>query len=149
MSGAFTTAGTTIGISQGTEPATYDITGFDALTYVAIGEIVDGGEFGRSYELVTHNPIGTRQTVKRKGSFNDGQLTLQLARVPSDTGQAALLAALDSDLNSSFEITLQDGTTQHFIAQVLSYTTNLGNVNQITGATVVVEITDSIVETAP
>ena len=147
-SGAFTSAGTIIGIDQGDEPATFDSTGYAALTYVDIGEIVDAGEYGKSFELVTHNPLGTRETVKRKGSFNSGQMNLQLARVPSDAGQAALIAALDADTNSSFKVTLQDGTVQYFIGQVLSYTTSVGTTNQITGAAAVVELTSDIVEVA-
>jgi hypothetical protein len=141
----FTTAGTTIGIELAL-PATYNQAGFAALTYETIGEITDAGEFGRQYNLVTHNPIGDRRTVKRKGSYNDGQLTLQMARVPADLGQADIQTALASDTSSSFEVTLQDGTILYFTAQVLSYTTNLGNVDQITGATVVVEIDNDIVE---
>lgn len=146
---AFTSAGTTIGISANNSPATYNETGFDALTFTGIAEITDAGEFGRTYNLVTHLRLDERRTLKRKGSFNDGQMTLQLARVTSDVGQAALVTALDSDSDSSFEVTLQDGTILYFTGQVLSYTTNVGNTDQITGSTVTVEITGDIVEVAP
>jgi len=143
---AMTTAGTTVAIDVGVSPGTYDSTGFVALSYQAIGEITDAGEFGRQYNLVTHNPIGDRRTVKKKGAYNDGQMTLQMARDPSDAGQADLITALDSDADSSFKVVLQDGTILYFVAQVLSYTTNLGSVDQITSATVVVELTNSIIE---
>jgi hypothetical protein len=143
---AFTSAGTTIAIAVDANPSTYNETGFDALSWVNIAEITEAGEFGRQYNLVTHMRLDERRTVKRKGSFNDGQMTLQLARVTSDAGQADLVQALDSDLNSSFRVTLQDGTELFFTAQVLSYTTNVGNVDQITGSTVVVEITGDIIE---
>jgi len=76
-------------------------------------------------------------------------MTLQLARVTSDAGQADLQTALDSDSDSSFEVTLQDGTILYFMGQVLSYTTNIGNTDQITGSTVAVEITSDIIEVAP
>lgn len=143
---AFTSAGTLVYIDVDSEPATYNEAGFDALTWQAIGEIVEAGEFGRQYNLVTHLRLGERRTVKRKGSFNDGQMTLQLARVTADQGQADLITALDSDLNSSFRVVLQDGTELFFTGQVLSYTTNIGGTDQITGSTVVVEITNDIVE---
>lgn len=148
---AFTSAGTTVGLSA-TLPTTEDnnvTTGYPSLTFTAIGEITDAGEFGRQYNLVTHMRLGDRRTVKRKGSFNDGQMTLQMARVTSNTGQAALITALDLDVNYAFEVTLQDGTLLWFKAQVLSYTTNVGNVDQITGSTVVIEITSDIIEEAP
>jgi len=148
---AFTSAGTTIGISAAL-PTTFDdnaTTGYPSLTFTNIAEVTEAGEFGRTYNLVTHMPIGDRRTVKRKGSFNDGQMTLQLARVTSDAGQTAVIAALDSDNDHAFEVELQDGTKLNFLAQVLSYTTNVGNVDQITGSTVTVEITGDILETAP
>jgi len=70
MSNAFTSAGTTISVVD-SNPATYDQAGFEALTYSLIGEVTDLGEFGREYSAVTHNPLGDRRTVKRKGSYND------------------------------------------------------------------------------
>ena len=147
-SGAFTSAGTTIGIVSDS-PSTYDPTGFEALTFELIGEVTDLGEFGREYSLVTHNPLGDRQTVKRKGSYNDGSIAMTVARVPSDAGQTLLQDALDSDDNYSFNVTLQDGTELYFAAQVMSYTSNVGSVDQITTASVTIEITDEIVEVAP
>ena len=146
-SNAFTSAGTTIGIVSG-DPATYDSTGFEALTFDTIGEVTDLGEFGREYSLVTHNPLGDRQTVKRKGSYNDGSISMTVARTPDDAGQTILQTALDSDENFSFNVTLQDGTELYFQAQVLSYTTNVGTVDQITTASVTIEITDEIIEVA-
>jgi len=147
ISGAFTSAGTTIGISS-TLPATYDASGYGALSYNAVGEVTDLGEFGREYALVTHNPLGARRTVKRKGSYNDGQVAMTVARVPSDTGQADIITALDSDDPVAFEIVLQDGTTLYFAGVVMSYTTNVGSVDQITSASVMIEITTDIVEVA-
>ena len=63
---AITVAGTVVSISAGL-PATYDSTGFTALTFTAIGEITDVGTFGKDYTLVSHNPVGDRKTYKFKG----------------------------------------------------------------------------------
>ena len=147
----FTTAGTEIRINTTLRTAGWGTYATEVIAgpFTDIGEITDAGEFGRQYNLVTHNPIGDRRTVKRKGSYNDGQLTLQLARVPADAGQALLISALDSDIDQAIEVELQDGTKLNFAAQVLSYTTNLGSVDQITGATVILEVTNDIIETAP
>jgi hypothetical protein len=142
---AFTSAGTTIAISAAA-PATFDGAGYGALTYTPISEITDLGTFGKTFTLVTHNPLGNRQTIKRKGSYNNGTLSLKLARVPSDPGQALLIAARDSDSVYSFVVTLQQGTKLYFQATPLSYTTNIGTVNQITAAECALEITSDIVE---
>lgn len=147
MSDAFTSAGTTIGVTSDT-PANYDSTDFGNLSFDLIGEVTDLGEFGREYAAVTHNPLGDRRTVKRKGSYNDGTVAMTVARVPGDTGQAVLQTALDSDDNFSFNVTLQDGTELYFEAQVMSYTTNVGSVDQITTASVSLEITNDIIEVA-
>jgi len=147
MSDAFTSAGTTIAVVD-SNPATYDQSGFEALTYTLIGEVTDLGEFGREYSSVTHNPLGDRRTVKRKGSYNDGNVAMTVARVPGDSGQTLLTTGLDSDDSYSFEVTLQDGTTLYFEAQIMSYTTNVGTVDQITTASVSLEITNDIIEVA-
>jgi len=147
MSNAFTSAGTTISLVD-SNPATYDQAGFEGLTYSVIGEVTDLGEFGREYSAVTHNPLGDRRTVKRKGSYNDGTVAMTVARVPGDSGQTLLTTGLDSDDSYSFEVVLQDGTTLYFEAQIMSYTTNVGSVDQITTASVSLEITNDIIEVA-
>ena len=146
-SAAFTSAGTKISLSS-EAPGSYDDTGFSGLSFNEIGEVTDLGEFGREYSLVTHNPLGSRQTVKRKGSFNDGTISMTVARVPGDAGQTDLQTAVDSDDNYSFKVELQDGRVLYFAAQVMSYTTNVGSVDQITSASVSIEITDEIIEVA-
>ena len=142
---AFTSAGTTLSISAAA-PATYNAVGFAALTWTEIGEVSDLGEFGRQYNLVTFNTLGNRRTVKRKGSYNDGTIAAQMARAPSDAGKTILTAAVDSDASYSIKVVLQDGTIFYTTAQVMSYTTNVGNVDQITSATVNLEIDNDIVE---
>lgn len=146
MSDVFTSAGTKIYTSSAL-PSTFDKAGYEALTWVEIGEVVDMGEFGRNYNLVTHNPLGDRRTIKRKGSYNDGAITLQLGRDSADTGQAALITALASDDSKAFKIVLQDTTHLYTTAQVMSYTNNIGSVDQITGSTVTLEIDYDILET--
>lgn len=144
-SGAFTSAGTKLSICAAA-PATYNGPGFAALTWVEVGEISDLGEFGRQYALVSYNLLGDRRTVKRKGSYNDGTIAAQMARVPTDAGQAIITAALDSDASYSIKIVLQDGTIFYTSAQIMSYTTNIGSVDQITSATVNMEIDNDIIE---
>ncbi|CDO34996.1 hypothetical protein [Novosphingobium sp. KN65.2] len=138
---AITSAGTTLGISAGA-PATFNQAGFEALTFTGIGEVTSiDGDLGRVYNLVTHNPLATRATVKKKGSYNSGSVTLQLAIDRDDAGQVLALAARDSDANYSFELTLQDGTVIYFQGLVMSFPINAGNVDSITAGTISIEIT--------
>ena len=56
-------AGTTLKISAST-PATYDGTGYAALTYTTVGEVTDLGEFGRVYFVDFDQTRARRRTVQ-------------------------------------------------------------------------------------
>ena len=140
---ARTSAGTTIAIAAA--PGTYDLSGFQALTFVDIGEVTDLGEYGKQYASVTHMPLGDRQVKKFKGSFNNGSISMQMAINEVDLGQIDLLTASNSDLSFSFEITKQNGSIDYFTAQVMSFTTSIGSVDSIEGGTVNLEIDNSII----
>ena len=137
-----TTAGTSIKISASI-PATFDAAGYAAIagTFTKIGEVVNLGEFAREFALVTHNPIDNRGTVKKKGSFNEGQLPLQMGYDSADAGQTLLQAAVNSDNNYSYLVTLQNGKKFYFQALPLSFKIGAGSVDQITAATCSIEIT--------
>lgn len=135
-----TSAGTTIKLSAGT-PATFNSAGYAALTWTTIGEVTDLGEFGREYNLVTHNPLGSRGTVKKKGSFNEGSITMQLGLDTDDAGQILAKTASNSDSDYSFEIATQNGDKYYFQAQVMSFKVGVGSLDQITAATIMLEIT--------
>lgn len=127
-------------------PVTYDAAGFQALAWVEVAEITDLGEFGREYNPVTHQPLATRRTIKRRGSFNDGSITLPMARDSGDAGQAMMNGALDSDDSYSYCIELQDGSRFYFTAQCMSFKTNVGGVDSITGKSAQLEIDNDIIE---
>ena len=135
-----TLAGTTIGISA-SQPATYDIAGYGALTFTNIGEVVDVGEFGRTYNVVNHNPINTRATRKFKGSFDEGNLSITVAIDGGDDGQAIVEAALNSDNDYSFEVEFNNGDIQWFQAKVTSFRTTTGGVDSIVNAVIDLAIT--------
>jgi hypothetical protein len=135
-----TTAGTTLKISA-SNPATFDAAGYAALAFTTVGEVTNLAEFGREYNIVTHNPIANRGTVKKKGSFNEGQISLELGVDDADAGQTLMRQALNSDNDYSFLITSQSGRKYYFQAQVASYKFNAGGVDQIFSATANLEIT--------
>jgi hypothetical protein len=127
-------------------PATYTQAGFTALTFTEVGELTNLGEFGREYALVTHNPVGDRRTIKRKGSFNEGSISLEMALDNDDAGQVLLKAAADSDLSYSFKLQTQNGDIYYFSAQTMSFRVSVGTVDQITSATAMLEIDGDIIE---
>ena len=137
-----TSAGTTLKISANA-PATFNVAGYSALTYTAVGEITDLGEFGREFTLVTHNPVGSRGTQKFKGSFNEGTMNLSLGLDTDDAGQVLMKAASLADTAYSFEVTTQNGDTYYFQAMVMSFKVGVGSVDSITTATCTLELTTS------
>lgn len=137
-----TSAGTTLKVSA-SAPATFDAAGYGGLTYTAVGEITDLGEFGREFALVTHNPVATRGTQKFKGSFNEGTMNLSLGLDTDDAGQILMKAASLADTSYSFEVTTQNGDTYYFQAMVMSFKVGVGSVDSITTATCTLEITTS------
>lgn len=147
MSNVRTTAGSTLLVCP-IVPAPYSAAGFQALDFTEVGEITDFGEFGREYSQVTHAPVKNRRTVKRKGSFDEGSVTLPMARDSSDAGQKLLDAAVLTDDSYSYCIRLQDGTRFFFTAQCMSFKTTLGGVDSITGKSAQLEIDNDILEVA-
>lgn len=137
-----TVAGTKIGISAA-QPATFDATGYPALTFTNIGEITDGGSHGRTYAEVTHNPIDTRATQKFKGSFNNGNKTVQLAIDDDDAGQTLAKAALLSDDDHSFEVKYPDGAKDYFQAKVMSFEKAATSVDSMRTATMTLALTST------
>lgn len=139
--------GTRFYISAGL-PATHNQAGFEALSFTEIGEIVDGGSFGKTWQTTSHNPLATGETFKFKVTYDNGDLTLQMARIPTDAGQAILIAANDSTASYSIKCTIQDGTDMYFLGKITSYTTEIATGSGILAASVGVAITSDIVEVA-
>lgn len=138
---AMTSAGTTLAISAGS-PASFNQAGFEALSFTEIGEITSvDGDVGRSYALVTHNPLASRATQKYKGSYNSGSLTLPLAIDRADAGQIIAQAALTSDSAYSFKMTMQDGTVIYLRGLVMAFPLTAGGTDAITSGTITIEIT--------
>lgn len=140
--GVRTSAGTTLHVCA-SSPATYDSAGYAALTWVAVGEVTDLGEFGRQYNIVKHNPVGNRITQKFKGSYDEGTANIKLGLDTDDAGQILMKAAAASDSAYSFKITTQNGDKYYFPAMVGSWKVGVGSVDQITTATAALEITSS------
>lgn len=145
-----TVAGTTVSVSVAL-PTTYDnnvTTGFPSLAYTLIGEVSDVGTFGKDYTLVTFNSVNDRKTRKLRGTYNNGQLALKVAKATAagtDAGQTIIAAA--GDANLSFKITAQDGSDSYFAGKVMSFMTVVGGPNSILSGDLKVEIDSDIVET--
>jgi hypothetical protein len=149
MSDVVSSVGTIVSVSA-TAPATYDATGFAALTWSACGELADLPAFGAEAALATHTPLKTGIVAKRRGSLNYGSVTLTMALSEVDAGQTILQtkgsAAAGASALVSVKVALVNGDIQYFTAQVMSFKTNVGNADAITMAEVTLEIDNSVVK---
>lgn len=133
-------AGASIAISTTAYSGTATLVGLQAKTYTTVGEVTVIPAFGKTYNLITHNPLATRYTKKLKGSYNNGSVTLDYAYDPADAGQTLLTAAVDSDSSYAYRVTLQDGTLFYFTAQAMSNPVEVGTVDAIVKSTTMLEI---------
>lgn len=135
-------AGATISICASL-PASHNAAGFNALTWSVIAEITNLPEFGRVYELIRHKPVGTRATRKLKGSYDEGQLPLELASDTDDPGQILLKSASGSDNTYSFRIVMGNGDKYFFLGMVMSFVAGGGDVDTVFAAKSTVELTSN------
>lgn len=139
-----TTSGTQIFISN-TLPATQDKAGYEALTWIEVGEVTDIAEFGRTYEEIITNYLNQRRVAKHKGNYDEGSPAITVTRNTEDDGQQACQVALASDDNSAFKILHQNADVDFFEAKVLSYTQEIGAANKTYNASVQLSIDSDIV----
>ena len=135
---------TTIGVSASL-PATFDDTGYGALTFTTVGQVTDWTPGGQVYNVVTSNPIAQRSTDKYKDTFNNGADSITVNRDDDDAGQVIILAALAADTDYSFEVTYRDGTIDYFTGKVVSFDTVAGGADSIVQRTISLERTRSTV----
>lgn len=142
-----TTSGTTLGISL-VLPTTEDEAGYDALTFIDIGELTNLDEYGRVYNEVTSNPLATRRTRKYKGQYDEGSPSMTVDREGADAGQVAAKSALALDTNVAFAVTHQDGSIDYFSAKVMSFTNSVGGADSMYEANIQLGIDTDIIEKA-
>lgn len=131
------------------EPATYDKAGFEALTFVNVGEVTEIPEYGPTATVVNHEPLATGVTQKEKGFINYGSTSLAMGKDLADAGQVILSAGVTGAgkfVEHSFKITYASGDIDYFTGKIFSYTKNPGAANSIVSSTVMVEINNEVIE---
>ena len=128
-------------------PATFDSSGYAALTWTEVGEASEVPEFGAAYSAVTFTPLKTGIVNKFHGELNYGSITIPLGYDSADAGQIILLAALASKDEISFKETRSDGTIRYIMGKVMSFPRGqtVGSVNM---ASCNIEFTRADVEVA-
>lgn len=149
MSDIDITVGTELHVALG-EPATYDKAGFDGagLTYAEVGEVGAIPEFGGEAQVAEWTPVKTGEVNKRSGSINYGSTTIPLAQLYDDAGQDALLSGFDganARAVHSFKIEKTGQGEMYFTGIITGYKYNPGDANQISQASVMIELTGKVI----
>jgi len=129
-------------------PATIDQAGFEALSYVNVGEVTDVPEIGADVAVVSHMPLATGIVEKFKGFKNFGSFALGFADDTTDAGQAVLdsgATGANENVQHSARITLQDGTFIFFTCKIFSFKLAPGSADSIVGSTSAIEIESKLV----
>lgn len=142
--------GATFSIVAG-EPATYDDTGFAALTYAEVGEVISIGAFGGTAEVLTQTPVKSGVIKKVKGSKNYGSQTIQFGK-QTDDGQAALQAGFDgaNEFDThSIKLEYSDGVVRYYTGLVSSFEFQEFSASAFVNTACTIEINNAIVDVVP
>lgn len=143
MSEVYSGLGATIAISAGV-PATFDGTGYAALTYTEIGGVDSVGTTGRKYNKVEFKPMKTGVAQKRKGTADSGAFDIKAAHDSDDAGQILLkTAANHASAKYAFKVTRQNGDVRYCQGLVMSAEIALDGADNVEMLTANVEVTAS------
>ena len=128
-------------------PATFDATGYAALSWTELGETSEIPEYGAAHSAATFTPLKSGIVNKFHGELNYGSVTLPMGYDSTDAGQVILLAALASKDEISFRETRSDGSIRYIMGKVMSFPRgqSVGSVNM---ASCNIEFTRADVEVA-
>lgn len=133
-----------------------NLTDYETDSYVEIGEIEDGGEFGDESSPISFTALSDGRVRKFKGPRDAGTQTIVVGDDPTDEGQMALEAAEGQNLNYNFRVELNDKLTlggensnHYFIGQVMSKRRNVGNASNVVKRTFGIAINSAITDTDP
>jgi hypothetical protein len=134
MSDITISVGTIMSVAVGA-PNTFNIAGYEALSWTEVSEVGSIPAFGGSATVTEFIPIATGVVNKKKGSINYGDITVPLAQKLSDAGQIALKAGFDGanrKQTHSFKLANPEIGVLYFTAEISGYTYNYGDANAIT-----------------
>lgn len=149
MTTQFISAATTTLAVSAAAPATFDDTGYAALTYTDFELVSEAGEVGPTDNLVTFTPLADPTVQKAQGSRNNGSQALNLAySTIADAGVAILETAHAARARVSVKMTLPDGAVRYYQAVCMGVREVIGGADAVLGLQTTLEITSDVVKVA-
>lgn len=112
--------GATLSVAAAAAPATADKAGYEALTWVEIGNIVSMPTIGDEHADIPIDELSTGRTIHVIGSADGGAQEFSLRLNDDDLGQIALLGINGSNTNNSWRIVDPSPSDQHSYFQGLA-----------------------------
>ena len=142
-------------------PEETDLAAFDALNWTEVGMIESIGEIGPEGNIGTFTPLGTGVACKFRGTTDNGEVQLSIAKTTTDTGLLALIARQGNPDEAAFKIELSEvGTTTEghlvpakhqryvFLGLVRSARVSVGSGDEVVKVSCAIPITGVIIEGA-
>lgn len=114
-------------------------------TYTEIAEVVDFDGPGGSASVIDASHLKSTAREKRMGLPDEGQFSLSVNWIPTDTGQSAVRTARSNRSLKGFRITYTDaaGTIQTFNGYVLQFSSS-GSVDAKVDGSITIEISGAV-----
>lgn len=133
-----------------------DLADYVADSYIEIGEVEDGGEFGDESEVVTFTSLADGRVRKLKGARDAGTMQIVVGDDTTDEGQQALEAAEAEPHDYNLKVVLNDaitlggsGSTHYFTGKVMSKRRTGIQSNSVVRRQFTIGINSAITEVAP
>jgi hypothetical protein len=139
----FVNNGTLFYISA-TLPATYDLAGYEALTWTRIQAVRAIGDLGEAYETFDNNVIGGIRSNVRSGKLPT-TIELELIKI-DDAGQDLLKAAFESKMSYSYRVLAVDGVNYYFTAECATRFNNSGQSGTIADIKTTLQVDSRLLE---
>lgn len=111
---------TTIAHAVG-EPATENAAGYEALTWVEVGEVVSIGEYGDTSEDVAVTKLKDGRTEHFNGAKDGGEMPVTCVREAADAGQVLVEANANTNQTVSTRITDPNGDIEYSYGRLANF----------------------------
>ena len=133
-----------------------DLAAFDALTWIEVGMVESIGEFGPEGQIGTFTPLGTGVACKFRGTTDNGEVPISIAKTTTDTGLLALIAKQGDPVESAFKVELSETGTgvgakaqrYVFLGLVRSAKVSVGSGDEVVKLSCMIPITGALIEGA-
>lgn len=134
---SITYIGSTLGIVAST-PSTEDQSGYEALSFTTVGQVISIGELGDTSEDVTFDLLATGRRSHVSGVKDLGEIPVAIEYTRDDAGLTILEAANNGNTTHSFRVTDTDGDDYYFQGLVANMRDNERTASGFKGLTFVI-----------